>query len=191
MTASFKKKKCAAVSISICSFIILVSLIAPLGKDRLKQQQRKLPASPPCSQAFVSETPGGSGGKDPLFISPARARRQQSTATLPARHFSWEQDACSALSFPAVMPAAHRSLRAVQAAAVEELHQKQEKAALPQPGLGQPRWRGSCCDRATPPAGMQGASPACMGNGPCHPQGQSWSLLYHGLKSLQRQIQPS
>lgn len=71
------------VYISICSFIILVSLIATLGKDRLRQQQRKLPASPPCSQAFVSETPGGSGGKDRLFISPARACRQQSMATLP------------------------------------------------------------------------------------------------------------
>lgn len=62
---------------------MLISVIATLGKDKLKQQRGKLPASPPCSQAFVSAVRAGGEEKTPLFISPARARRQQSTATLP------------------------------------------------------------------------------------------------------------
>jgi len=44
-----KKETRAAVYTSMRSFITLVSPTAALGKDRLEQQRRKLPASPPRS----------------------------------------------------------------------------------------------------------------------------------------------
>lgn len=54
----------------------------------------------------------------------------------PSRRFSRDQDAGSALSFPAATPAAHRSLGAADAAAVEELHQnaRESHVTAAQPG---------------------------------------------------------
>lgn len=113
-----------------------------------RETTAKLPASPPCSQAFVSRMPCVCVRKKRPFLFHSFPSKSMPTAKLSH----------------AALPG-HRSTMLVQLRA----SQKQEKVTLTQPGLVQLRWRGCCCGRdAFPPA---------WETGPRHPQGQSWSWL--------------
>lgn len=119
----------------------MISLIAMMGKEKLEQQQRKLLASPPCYQAFATKSPGGSRGKAPLFISPVRAKH--SHAVLLGTRCSSSSELSSSEAGSSPQPWGSTGC------CTQESHQKQGKTTLPQPGLRQPRWRGSCCSRAS------------------------------------------